>query len=121
MGNFFKFCGQLLNTELYNAEFVQVQDDSIILDWICHEIKVRSGCLKVENILVSVVLKCPTTVWCPKAKLFQEAMFFCHQFFYLIIEVQSGNEVLNRLVPYIWYMKLACWVLHGHFGSLLSP
>ena len=25
----------------------------------------------------------------------------------------------NRIVPCIWYMELACWVLHRHFGPLL--
>ena len=45
-----------------------------------------------------------------KAKLFQEAMFFRHHFFLpqVIIEVQSGNGVLNRLVPFIKCMKIAC-------------
>ena len=42
-----------------------------------------------------------------EAKLFQESKFFI-VFFYsskVIIQVQNGNDVLNRLVP---CMELAC-------------
>ena len=48
-------------------------------------------------------------------------MFFVIIFTYLlkvIIQVQSGNEILNRLVLCIKCMELACWGLHCHFGHL---
>ena len=50
MGDFFKYCGHL---EFYAAEFAQFQGDSVIVDLIFHEIRVRSECLKVDNNLVT--------------------------------------------------------------------
>ena len=50
-------------------------------------------------------------------------MFFSSSFFLpkVIIEIQSGNGVLNRIVPCIKCMELSCRVLHCHFGPLLLP
>ena len=50
----------------------------------------------------------------------------CHHFFYLlkvIIEVQIGNGLLNRLVSCIWNTEIVCWILHVHchFGPLSLP
>ena len=46
-----------------------------------------------------------------KAKLFLETMFFVIIFTYL--QVQNGNGVLNRLVPCLKCIELACWVLQA--------
>ena len=56
----------------------------------------------------------------PKAKLFLEATFFIIIFTYLklIVQVQNGQEVLNRLVLCLKCMELACRVLHGHFAPV---
>ena len=66
--------------------------------------------------------------WIPFLKNRIKPSYFKKQCFFVIfvlpkfiIEVQSGNEVLKRLVPCIWYMELACWVLYCHFGPLLLP
>ena len=39
----------------------------------------------------------------------------CHPFYLpkVIIQVQNGNGVLNRLVSYLKCMELACWVLQA--------
>ena len=55
-----------------------------------------------------------------KAKLYQEATFFIIIFFLheVNIQVQNRHGVLRRLVPRLKCMKLACQVLHGHFGPV---
>ena len=57
-----------------------------------------------------------------KPNYFEKQYFFAIIFLpKVIIEVQSGKGVLNRLVPCIWYIEPACWVLNCQFGPLLLP
>ena len=70
-----------------------------------------------------------------KAKLFYEAMFFVIIFTNLrqgqlqrstslpkiIMQAQSGNGVLNRLVPCLKCIKLACWVLQVVVWTCILP
>ena len=64
------------------------------------------------------------TVWVKKCLNPSCTMFFMIILInlrYLIIQVQNGNGVLNRLVTCLKCMELACWLLQVIFGSVLLP